>query len=153
MPQDQTALTTLRPTPFGPTVMLPDGTHIQAMHSGLLPFHPSLSNKVKTAHVLDGITNASQISVGQLCDNDCIAVIDKKLIKIFKNNKCILEGQRNTRDGLWDIAIPSADARPPHQAPPAHQLNVIIRKNQSKTELVQYLHHKRDGDTSGLRGV
>jgi hypothetical protein len=92
MPQDQTALTMLRPTPFGPTVVLPDSTHIQATHSGLLPFHRSLSDKAKTAHVLDGITNASLISVGQLCDDDCIVVLDKKLIQIFKNNKCIVEG-------------------------------------------------------------
>jgi hypothetical protein len=120
--------------------MIPNSTHIQATHSGLLPFHPSLSDKAKTAHVLDGITNASLISVGQLCDDNYIAVLDKKLIKIFKNKKCILEGKRNTTDGLWDITIPSADARPPQQAPPPHQLNAIIRKNQSKTELVQYPH-------------
>jgi hypothetical protein len=82
--------------------MLPDSTstHIQVTHSGLLPFHHSLSDKAKTAHVLDGITNASLISIGQLCDDDCIAVLDKKLIKIFKNKKCILMGKRNKTDGL-----------------------------------------------------
>jgi hypothetical protein len=58
--------------------MLPDSTHIQATHSGILPFHESLSDKAKTAHVLDGIANAPLISVGQLCDDDCIAVLDKK---------------------------------------------------------------------------
>jgi hypothetical protein len=48
------------------TVMLPDSTNSQATHSGQLPFHHSFSAKAKTAHVLDGITNASLISIGQL---------------------------------------------------------------------------------------
>jgi hypothetical protein len=140
MPQDQTALTNLQPTPFGPTVMLPDSTNIQATHSGQLSLHPSFSAKAKTAHVLDGITNASLISLGQLCDDDCIAVLDKKIIQVFKDKQCILQGKRNITDGLWDIAIPSTRALPRHTPPSHPQLNAIIRKDLSKTQLVQYLH-------------
>jgi hypothetical protein len=40
--------------------------YIQATQSGQLPLH-----------ILSGITNSSLISIGQLCDNDCIAVLDK----------------------------------------------------------------------------
>jgi hypothetical protein len=88
MTKDQTVvLTNLQTTPFGPTVMLPNSTNIQATHSGQLPFHPSFSEKAKTAHILDGITNASSISIGQLCDDDCIAVLDNKLIKTFKDKE------------------------------------------------------------------
>jgi hypothetical protein len=140
MPRDQTALTNLRPTPFGPTVMLPNSTTIQATHAGQLPFHPSFSDKAKTAHVLDDITNSSLISIGQLCHDDCIAVLDKKLIKIFKNQECILMGQRNTTDGLWDIIIHPSNDPLPRPPAPQHQINAIIHKDTSKTQLAQYLY-------------
>ena len=54
-------LSNLGATPFGPNVMLPDSTHVQATHSGLLPLHHSLSTTAKTAHVLDGIAGISLI--------------------------------------------------------------------------------------------
>jgi hypothetical protein len=134
-PSDQTVLRQLRATPFGPTVMLPDSTLIQARHAGLLPLPSTLSTKAKTAHVLDGITNSSLISIGQLCDDDCIAVLDKSKLQVFKNQKCILQGPRNPIDGLWDISIPLAS-----RSPPKHHINAIIRKDLSKTQLVQYLY-------------
>jgi hypothetical protein len=140
MPQDQASLMNLRPTPFGPTVMLPDSTNIQATHSGQLPLHHSFSMKAKTAHVLDGITNASLISIGQLCDDDCVAVLDKRVIKVFKDQQCVLQGYRNPTDGLWDIALPAPSAQPTPVASPSQQINAIIRKDLSKTQLVQYLH-------------
>jgi hypothetical protein len=122
--------------------MLPDSTNIQASHSGQLTLHPSLSTTAKTAHILDGMTNSSPVSIGQLCDDNCVAVLDKRKLQIFKNNQCILKGGRNTNDGLWDISIPL----PPPSSTPVQtqakkqQLNAIIRKDISKTQLVQYLH-------------
>ena len=131
--------------------MLPDSTSIQATHSGQLPLHPSLSAKAKTAHVLAGITNASLISIGQLCDDNCIAVLDKRKLNVFKNNECILQGARNTADGLWDIAIPtvvsssqtvlsSQTASTKHVQLSKPQANAIIRKDLTKKQLVQYLY-------------
>jgi hypothetical protein len=120
--------------------MLPDSTNIQATHSGQLPFHPSFSEQAKTAHVLDGITNSSLVSIGQLCADNCFAVLDKKLIKIFKDKKCILMGTRNKTDGLWDISIPILTAPPTTTQQRRHHLNAIIRKDISKTQLVQYLY-------------
>jgi hypothetical protein len=103
---DQRVLTNLRANPFGPIVMLPESTNIQATHLGQLPFHPSLSKKAKITHILDGITTSSLVSIGQLCDDNCIAVMDTRQPKVFKNNECILKGARNTTDGIWDISIP-----------------------------------------------
>ncbi len=145
-PTDKAALTDLKITPFGPSVTLPDSTTLTASHSGLLPFQQNLSTKAKTAHVLDGLTNSSLISIGQLCDDDCIAVLDKRKLQVFKNSERVLEGTRNPTDGLWDIAIPlpSSSKTPTKSASwkqvPRQQLNAIIRKDLSKTELVQYLY-------------
>ena len=141
MKSDQSALSNVHATPFGPTVMLPNSTHIQATHSGQLPFHASISDRAKKAHLLEGITNSSLISIGQLCDDDCVAILDKQKIKIFKNDACILSGTRNTTDGLWDIPIPSPTSKQENTLfTSTHQANAIILKNQSKTELAQYLY-------------
>jgi hypothetical protein len=138
MAKDKNVLANLHATPFGPTVTLPNNTSIQATHAGQLPFHSSLSKKATTAHILDTMTNASLISLGQLWDDDCIAVLDKKKLQVFKNNTCVLHGIRNTTDGLWDVALPAKTVLPPSTK--AHQLNAIIRKDLSKTQLVQYLY-------------
>jgi hypothetical protein len=118
--------------------MLPDSTTIQATQSGQLPLHRSLSTKATTAHILDGITNSSLISIGQLCDDDCIAVLDKMKLKIYKNQECILQGTRNRTDGLWDISINTTSDS--IQATRPQQINAIIRKDTRKTQLVQYLY-------------
>jgi hypothetical protein len=84
--KDQHIIWNLKTTPFGPAVLLPDSTAIHATHSGQLPLHPSFSEKATTAHVLAGITNASLLSIGQLCDDNCVAVLDKDKIEVFNNN-------------------------------------------------------------------
>jgi hypothetical protein len=142
MTKDQQALANLHDTPDGPSVTLPDSTNIQATQSGQLPFHPSLSHRAKTAHILAGITDSSLISLGQLCDDDCVAILDKHKLKVFKDSTCILAGTRNTQDGLWDIPvpIPPGVVPPPSALPPAHHLNAIIRKDLTKAHLVQYLY-------------
>jgi hypothetical protein len=106
---DQHALSRLHPTPFGPTVMLSDSTHTRVTQTGKLSLHSSLSAKAKQAHILDGITNSSLISLGQLCDDNCVAILDKTKINIFKHATCILSGPRNpTTDASWDIPLPLA---------------------------------------------
>ena len=46
------------------------------------------------------------MSLGQLCDNDCEIILNKKKLVVLKNNKKILHADRNRSDGLWDIKIP-----------------------------------------------
>ena len=43
-----------------------------------------------------------------------------------------MQGRRNWTDGLWDIELPLP--------PPTQTYHAIITKNQTKTELAQYLH-------------
>ena len=121
--------------------MLPDSTHVQATHSGLLPLYHSLSKTAKTAHVLDEMTNSLLNSIGQLCDDDCVAILDKRRLQVFKNSKCILMGPRNKTDGLWDIVLPLSTASATLvEARANQQINAIIRKDSSKTQLVTYLY-------------
>jgi hypothetical protein len=134
--------------------LLPNNDTIQASQTGKLPLHPSLSDKVTTAHVLDGITNSSLISLGQLCDDNCIAIFTKQKMHVYKDKMCVLSGTRNHRNGLSDIPLatpisPSLSIAPmPSLAAnavirrnmPTLAANAIIRKDMTKTALAQYLY-------------
>jgi hypothetical protein len=78
-------------------------------------------------------------------------VLDKKKCYVVKDDDLILTGTRNTTDGLWDIVLPqpgnlavqepTADHEFEFQSPIADpKLAVILRKNQTKTDLTNYFH-------------
>jgi hypothetical protein len=106
---------------------------MQSTRSGLLPNLHHLSKAARKAHIFKDLHSASLISLGQLCDDDCIITLNKQSLQVIKNNKVIMQGTRNVTDGLWDIPI---NPTPSLQ----HRSNVIITKDKTKTELVQYLH-------------
>jgi hypothetical protein len=89
----------------GPVVQLPNNTTIQATESGELPLHNSLTATARQAFILPNLKSANLISIGQLCDDDCNIVLNKKHLIAVKNNKIIMRGARNKADGLWDIPI------------------------------------------------
>ena len=122
-----TVLHNVTTTPNGPSVYLPNGTILQAQQKGQLLLSEHLSTKAQTTQILDGIAESSLISIGQLCDDNCITVLDKNEINIFKNNKCIIKGKRNKADGLWDIPLqpnPHTTSKPSREL--RHTANAII---------------------------
>ena len=70
-------LRNLIPLQNGPKALLPNKTVITPSHSGNLPFSKSLSDKATQALIYPGITNSSLLSIGQLCDDDCVAIFTK----------------------------------------------------------------------------
>ena len=71
-----------------PSFALPNKSTSQATKNGFLPIKPQ--NYTKTALILPQLTNNTLLSIGQLCDEDCIAIFDKKAVNIYKNAKIIL---------------------------------------------------------------
>jgi hypothetical protein len=92
------------------------------------------------AHVLDGITNSSLISLGQLCDDDCIEFFTKQKMHVYKNKMCVLSGTRNHTDSLWDIPLATTSPSLSLAPTPVFAANAIIRKDMTKTALAQYLY-------------
>ena len=82
-------------------------------------------------HVFDGLHSASLISLCQLCDDDCVAILYKNVINIIKSKTLILKGHRNNIDFLWGIPI---------SIPVRHRAMAIIPKEKTKIELIQYIH-------------
>ena len=89
----------------GPSVQLPNNERISSNEKGQLPLSDILSTAAKTAHILPKLASSSLISLGQLCDDDCIIMLHKKVMLAIKNNKIVLQGIRNPIDRLWDIPI------------------------------------------------
>ena len=66
--------------------------------------------------------------IGQLCDEGCITLFNKKILNIFKDDSLVLNGTRNKQDGLWDVPFEQ------------NNMNYIIHQDKNKLELAQYLH-------------
>ena len=86
-------------------VTLPNNHSISSTQSGTIPLSNKLSTKSKEATVLPNLQSSSLISLGQLCDDDCKVLLDKKELNVYKDNQVLLRGYRNPTDGLWDIPI------------------------------------------------
>ena len=133
-------LTNVKSDADGPTVILPDTSTLQAIKKGLLPIANISKTAAKTA-VFKHL-QSSLVSLGQLCDDGCTVLLDKENLLALKNEEILLRGQRSTSGyGLWDIPITKTHLQPPVQPKlPQQTMNVIIRKNKAKQDLVRYLH-------------
>jgi len=176
-------------------VTLPNAQPIISTLEGTIPLSSKLSSKARQATVLPHLQSSSLISLGQLCDDNCKVVLDKKQLNVYKDGQVVLTGYRNLKDGLWDIPIMKQMVSANYMMPATHpglysirslkrstvqpvkslskrpqipsrkiissvdslsseslqqlldeykakdhQVNVIIRKKQSKQDLAKYLH-------------
>ena len=128
-------LNNVTPLIDGPSVKLPNGTTMIPKHTGQLNLS-TLSDNAKKVHIHKNLNDTALISIGQLCDDGCVATFDKKSLKILKNNTLILQGNRNTNDGLWDIQLPPKKSN----IPTTSCINAIVRKDITTQKLAQYLH-------------
>ena len=119
--------------------MLPNGQTIKITKKGLLPIDNNLSKTAKMAYILPQLQNTSLLSIGQLCDDNCLAIFDKRNMYIIKNNKIILRGIRNLSDGLWDVIL-NKNLTMHKQNKSKNLLNVIMQKSKPNYELANFLH-------------
>ena len=61
------------------------------------------TNIKQTVNILPQLKTTSLLSVGKLVDDGCVAQFTKNKATIYKNNKTILQGKINLKDGLYDI--------------------------------------------------
>ena len=96
------------------------------------------------------------LSIGQLCEDKFKGIFNKcqlhvlknaniflrkngsKLNGSFENTGLILQGHRNKNNGLWNMNIDAKDAKSTQNN--NLQLNAIICKNTSKSNLPDYLY-------------
>ena len=66
-----------------------------------IPLASSISVYTKKVHIFDGLHSASLISLSQLCDDNCVSILDKNDINISKGKKLILTGHMGKY--IWPI--------------------------------------------------
>ena len=93
--EHMTVLTNVQNTRDGPTVQFPKNETMSTTRTGTIPLKRSLTDRKKKSHIFDGLHSASLISLGHLCDDDCVAILDKNKINILKFKTPILKIHRN----------------------------------------------------------
>ena len=81
------------------------GKYIKSIHKTTLDL-PMLDNENVIGHVLPQLKVVSLLSIYQLCDNECTTYFNKKYVYIIKNKNTILQGSRDTSNGIWKILVP-----------------------------------------------
>ena len=109
---------------------------IEVTKQGDLTLSKALGHAAQTGHILNDLKSATLLSAGQFCDDNCTVILKKTQAIIQKDDKTILQGPRNKKDGLWDIEIPLL-----HLPKTINQVvNAIIRKDRTKKEVADYLY-------------
>ena len=90
---------------LGPSVVLPNNELISSTQKGQIPLSSLLSKKAQTASILPKLESSSLVSLGQICDDGCTILLDKKQLTAFKQEEIVLQGIRNPHDKLWDIPV------------------------------------------------
>ena len=68
---------------MGPRVEVADGRIIPLTKKAILPLSKQLTRKARVAYSFDNLKSDSLISIGQLCDDDCIAIFTKYDVQII----------------------------------------------------------------------
>ena len=138
--QDKACLTNL--TPYsGPSVLLPDADSIPPSQQGTLTLHHDLSRQAQVGTVLPQLRSSSLLSLGQLCDDGCDVVLNKRKLYAIKDKEVILQGFRNTTDGLWDIPVAKKQVQPDNYiTPPSHA--ALYASNHISSPAIHHLSKK-----------
>jgi len=121
-----------------PIVTLPDNSTITASHASQLHLSPHLSQEATMAYSFPSI-GTPLVSIGKICDDECVAVFTKHQCFILKDehidvsqiaHKSFLTGPRDPTTKLWNFNL--------HQ-PCTNQANTIYEMK--KNQLIHF-HHK-----------
>ena len=86
-------------------ILLSNGDYMIPNKQGLLPNLPEISNKCKTVQICPENINATLISLGRLCDDDCTAIMNKHLTVVYKNSSPIIKAPRCPKTGMYLVNL------------------------------------------------
>ena len=84
---------------------MPNGEIITSTHVALIP-QQNLPDKARKSHIFPGLQKPL-ISIGTLCDNNCIAVFNEKMVTIYDKTtmQIVMQGHRDPRTTLYMIKM------------------------------------------------
>ena len=120
-----------KPVRDGLRVGLPNGTSIQATHTGLLPadcpLPPLLTNACRVS-LFPGLTSKALISIGNFFDDGYSAVFTAHIVRLVKYDASAVVVHRNRSNCLWYIAITAS--APPSNPPFLKRMSTAPKKNE-----------------------
>ena len=72
---------------FGPHVKMANGNIITPIAQTEMHLSKELSAQAQHAYIFDDLDTGSLISIGQLRDDNCLALLSKYSLTVFKNNE------------------------------------------------------------------
>jgi hypothetical protein len=97
-----------------------------------VPLAKELSNKAKVGHIFDGLKSGSPLSIGQLCNDNCVALFTKHHVKTHKQGQIMIVGEGDAANGLWTIPIAPK--------PTIHCANGAIHDSATKEDFAMFSH-------------
>ena len=88
----------------GPEVKVANSNTMAPILQTTCALAPEVFLKDQHAFMFDTLKTGSFVSIGQIRDDNCIALFTKYDLNIIKNNKVIINGHRNNH-GLWSIPL------------------------------------------------
>ena len=119
-------------------VYLPNNEVLTSNVSGHLPIK-ELSAPAQQTYALPTLTKISLLSIGQLCNDNCIAIFTKKKVFIIKLGQLILTGMRNYNDDLWDV-ICKQSSQLSHKYTTTNKLNALPSHDKTIYEMANFIH-------------
>ncbi len=141
-PAAEPCCTNMPHTDAGPSAQVANGANVETTKRATMPLANELSSTAQEDHIFDDLKSGSLISIGQLCDDDCVALFTKHNVNILKDGKAIIVGNRNAADGLWNMPLAPKAMSPPTIAPSPslHQANGALHNRRTKQDLAA-CHH------------
>ena len=81
----------------------PNSSTMVFTHQSKIP-HKKLSIQATHAEIFPNL-HSSLISIGKLCDDECIVTFDNHKFIVSKNKNVIIEGYQDPKNGLWQFPI------------------------------------------------
>ena len=145
--EDAIILHNLQSTIHGPCVQLPNNWIFNPNKQVNIPL-PNLSSQATHAHLLPNLNSTGLLSIGKLCNSDCLALFTKTGVTIFNaKNDPVIIGQRNNPYGLWDVNISSSKQSESFPIPVTPSANAVLFLNKTKSKISAY-HHTDAGWTT-----
>ena len=121
------------------SVTLPDNSTMENTHEATLRL-PGVSPSASRAYVFKDMAS-SLLSIGQLCDDGCIATFDREKVVIAKDNAVILQGKRDPSTKLWMVDLDCSPTMSPLPGPNVIQYaaNAAIAQ-ETVPERIAFLH-------------
>ena len=112
-----------------------DGHILSPTKKAIIPLSKKLTEKARVAFNFNNLKSGSLISIGKLCNDNCITIFSKYDVQIIRHNEILIKGKM-TDNGFWKISLsynqPTLVLNPPETAAPKQVENGIIKVDSTK---------------------